>query len=600
MSLNMSGKTDKAKPMTPDAETLAPGAGSKVPGAGSKVLGAGPDNKGLFAAGFDQGKEDPLIASAGPDRAVAGIAGARPDRAVAGMAGTGPDRAASVISEMERYKIAVDEEETGFVTQVGDGVARVAGLRNCESGEMLEFECGIIGMAINLEENSVGCVLLGDETSVHEGMRANRTRSAVSVGVGDCLVGRVVDALGRAVDGRGDIVSDKTRPIEFMAPGVNDRQGINTPMQTGIVAIDSMIPIGRGQRELIIGDRQTGKTTIAIDAIINQKGKGVTCIYVAIGQKASSIASIAQTLEKHGAMEYTIIVASTAGDPACMQYIAPYAGCAMAEEFMYSQKKDVLIVYDDLTKHAVAYRSISLILKRPPGREAYPGDVFYLHSRLLERAARLSDELGGGSITALPIIETQGGDFSAYVPTNVVSITDGQIYLQPELFFSGQRPAINVGISVSRVGGAAQTKAMKKVSGSLRINLAQYRELEVFAQFGSDLDVATQNRLAHGERIVESLKQMNQSPLELEDQVILLYTVSGKELMGIPTKQLRQFNSAFMLHMAENLPQVLDNIRVTGQLSPDDEECLKHAIEEFKEEWLKPGWGKGRQRVRAT
>ena len=491
----------------------------------------------------------------------------------------------SIVDKIEKNKLTFDIEERGVVMSAGDGIARIAGLKNCMSGEMLKFENGVYGMAINLETKNVGCVLMGNETDIHEGMSVARTKTTVSVPVGDALIGRVVNALGVPVDGNGEIASSARRPVEYEAPGVNERKSVNVPLQTGILAIDSMIPIGRGQRELIIGDRQTGKTSIAIDAIINQKGKGVICIYVAIGQKASSIASIAQMLEQNGAMEYTVIVVSTTSDPACLQYLAPYSGCAIAEEFMYNQKKDVLIVYDDLTKHAVAYRAMSLLLRRPPGREAYPGDVFFLHSRLLERAACLSDKFGGGSITALPIIETQAGDFSAYIPTNVISITDGQIYLQPDLFSAGQRPAVNVGVSVSRVGGAAQTKAMKKVSGSLRINLAQYRELAVFSQFGSDLDKATQKRLAQGERIVEALKQVNYSPYPIEEQVVILSVIGGDGLLDIPTANVKPFIFEFLGFLREKYPDVFSVITDTGKYTSEEEALVEQALNEFKVTW---------------
>ncbi|MEN2777412.1 F0F1 ATP synthase subunit alpha, partial [Acetivibrio clariflavus] len=419
-----------------------------------------------------------------------------------------PEEISSIIKkQIENYDNKEKIDDVGYVIQAGDGVARIYGLEKCMYGELLEFECGVYGMALNLEEDNIGSVLFGEGLDVKEGTYVKRTGRPVEVPVGMELLGRVVDPLGNPLDGKGPIETGKFRPIERPAPGVIERKSVGVPLQTGIMAIDAMVPIGRGQRELIIGDRQTGKTSIAIDAIINQKGKDVLCVYVAIGQKASSVASIINTLEEFGAMEYTVVVSSTASDMSTVQYVAPYAGCAIAEEFMYNYHKDVLIVYDDLSKHAVAYRAMSLLLRRPPGREAFPGDVFYLHSRLLERAARLSDELGGGSITALPIIETQVGDVSAYIPTNVISITDGQIYLESSLFFAGQRPAVNVGLSVSRVGGAAQIKAMKKVAGPIRINLAQYRELAVFAQFGSDLDRATRDKLNQGERLVETLKQ---------------------------------------------------------------------------------------------
>jgi F-type H+-transporting ATPase subunit alpha len=451
------------------------------------------------------------------------------------------------------------------------------------SSELLEFENGVYGMALNLEEDNVGCVLLGDAEAVKEGSSVKRTERTVVVPVGESLIGRVISPLGKPLDGKGDIAADKYRPIEAHAPGIVDRKPVDTPLQTGIMAIDSMIPIGRGQRELILGDRQTGKTAIAIDTIINQKGKNVICIYVAIGQKASTVAGIVNTLERSGAMEYSIVVSSTASDQATVQYIAPYAGCAIAEEFMYNDHKDVLVVYDDLSKHAVAYRTMSLLLKRPPGREAYPGDVFYLHSRLLERAARLNDELGGGSITALPIIETLAGDVSAYIPTNVISITDGQIYLETELFFSGQRPAVNIGLSVSRVGGDAQTKAMKKVAAPLRVNLAQYRELAVFAQFGSDLDKSTRDKLLQGERLVETLKQPQYETMPMEDQVVILYAAMNRYLVDIPVKQVRRFNLELLKFINTEYQQVLTSIRDTGKLVEQTEVALKKGIESFKE-----------------
>lgn len=493
-----------------------------------------------------------------------------------------PEEISSIIKEqIEHYSTKTVTEDVGYVIQSADGIARIYGLRGCMYGELLEFENGIRGMAMNLEEDNVGCVLLGSETDIKEGTAVKRTGESVSVPVGDALIGRVVTPLGIPLDGRGDVKTDHTRPIEFLAPGVIDRKGVNKPLQTGILAIDAMTPIGRGQRELIIGDRQTGKTAIAVDTIINQRGKDVICIYVAIGQKASTVTGIYNTLKKFGAMEYSIIVSSTASEMATVQYIAPYAGCAMAEYFMFDKHRDVLIIYDDLTKHAVAYRAMSLLLRRPPGREAYPGDVFYLHSRLLERAARLSDELGGGSITALPIIETQAGDISAYIPTNVISITDGQIFLETELFYSGQRPAINVGVSVSRVGGSAQIPAMKKIAGPLRVNLAQYRELAVFAQFGSDLDKVTKEKLVQGERLLETLKQDVYEPYAVEDQVIVLYIATNRYLFDIPTEKVRKFNKDVLAYIKEHYPQVPESIRNTGKLEPDAENQLKTAIDEF-------------------
>ena len=502
-----------------------------------------------------------------------------------------PEEISSIIKkQIESYNTRSKTEDVGYVLQSGDGIARIYGLDDCMYGELLEFENGISGMALNLEEDNVGCVLLGSEIEIKEGTSVKRTGRAVDVPVGEALIGRVVNPLGIPIDGKGEIKTSKRRPVEFLAPGVIDRKSVNRPLQTGIIAIDAMTPIGRGQRELIIGDRGTGKTAIAIDTIINQKGKDVICIYVAIGQKASTVAGIYNTLEKFGAMEYSIIVSSTASEMSTVQYIAPYAGCAMAEEFMYSQNKDVLIIYDDLSKHAVAYRAMSLLLRRPPGREAFPGDVFYLHSRLLERAARLSDELGGGSITALPIIETQAGDISAYIPTNVISITDGQIFLESELFFSGQRPAVNVGVSVSRVGGAAQIKAMKKIAGPLRVNLAQYRELAVFAQFGSDLDRATRDKLTQGEHLLETLKQAQYTPMPVEDQVILLYIASNKYLMDVQVTNIRKFNGRFLEYIKEKYSQIPSSISETGELKPEVEELLKKAIEEFLDSYrLKSG-----------
>lgn len=494
-----------------------------------------------------------------------------------------PEEISSIIKQqIESYGAKTRAEDVGYVLQSGDGIVRIYGLEECMYGELLQFENGVYGMALNLEEDNVGCVLLGDPEDIKEGSTVKRTGKAVEVPVGKALIGRVVNPLGVPLDGKGEIETDKYRPIDYTAPGVVDRKSVNKPLQTGIMAIDSMIPIGRGQRELIIGDRQTGKTAIAIDTIINQKGKDVICIYVAIGQKASTVAGIVSTLEQFGAMEYTIVVSSTASEAPPIQYIAPYAGCAMAEEFMYNDHKDVLIVYDDLSKHAVAYRAMSLLLRRPPGREAYPGDVFYLHSRLLERAAKLSDELGGGSITALPIIETLAGDVSAYIPTNVISITDGQIYLETELFFAGQRPAINVGLSVSRVGGAAQLKAMRKVAGPLRINLAQFRELAVFAQFGSDLDKATREKLLQGERLIETIKQPQYSPVPVEDQIVVLYAATNKYLMDLPVKDIRKFNTELVKFVRDRYPQINKAVAETGEFDAETEESLKHAIEEFK------------------
>jgi len=493
-----------------------------------------------------------------------------------------PEEISSVIKEqIKRYESKLQVEDTGTVIQVGDGIARVHGLAKCMAGELLEFPSEVYGMVLNLEEDSVGAVLFGSDTYIKEGDPVKRTERIVEVPVGDSLLGRVVNSLGQPIDGKGPIKSDKFRPIESNASGVIARKSVHQPLQTGIKAIDSMIPIGRGQRELIIGDKQTGKTAIALDTIINQKEEDVICIYVAIGQKNSTVAQLVQTLEDKGAMDYSIVVASSASDPAPLQYIAPYAGVAMAEEFMYAGK-DVLIVYDDLSKHAVAYRAMSLLLRRPPGREAYPGDVFYIHSRLLERAAKLNDDLGGGSITALPIIETQAGDVSAYIPTNVISITDGQIFLESELFFSGQRPAVNAGISVSRVGGDAQIKAMKKVSGKIKLELAQYRELAAFAQFGSDLDASTQRVLAHGERLMEVLKQGLHDTRKVEHQAMTIYAVVNKHLMDIPVKAVLRFEKEFGRFMDESYPTVGKEIKTTGELSKATEEQLVEAIGKFK------------------
>jgi len=501
--------------------------------------------------------------------------------------GLKPEEVSSIIKQqIERYGIKLEVSDVGQVLEVGDGIARVYGLEDCMYGELLEFENGVYGMAMNLEEDNVGCVLLGKDEGIFEGSAVKRTQRTVEVPVGPVLTGRVVDPLGKPLDGKGEIGALKYRPIEFPAPGIVKRKPVERPLQTGIMAIDSMIPIGKGQRELIIGDRQTGKTSIALDTIINQKGKDVICIYVAIGQKASSVAEIVSTLEQFGAMDYTIVVSSTASEMASVKYIAPYAGCAMGEYFMYDEHRDVLIVYDDLSKHAIAYREMSLLLRRPPGREAFPGDVFYLHSRLLERSAQLSDEMGGGSITALPIVETLAGDISAYIPTNVISITDGQIYLETDLFLSGQRPAVNVGLSVSRVGGAAQIKAMKKVAAPIRVNLAQYRELAVFAQFGSDLDKATRNKLIQGERLVEIFKQPLHSTLEVEDQVILLYCATHRYLTNIPVNHVRKFNMELLKYINENFPQVRNAIRETGTLRTETEDTLKEAIEKFSGKYI--------------
>ena len=480
--------------------------------------------------------------------------------------------------QIKNYASQTQQDEIGYVIQVGDGIAKVHGLDKCKSNELLRFENGSFGMALNLEESCVSVVMLGTDVGIREGGLVKRTGRVVSVPVGEALIGRVVDALGQPIDGKGPIDSKELRPIERNAPGIIERKSVSVPLQTGIKAIDSMIPIGRGQRELIIGDRQTGKTVIATDTILNQKGKNVICIYVAIGQKRSTVAQLVDTLARGGAMDYTIVVSATASELAPLQYIAPYSGCTMGEYFM-DQGKDVLIVYDDLSKHAVAYRALSLLIRRPPGREAYPGDVFYLHSRLLERAARVALEYGGGSMTALPIIETQAGDVSAYIPTNVISITDGQIYLESELFHSGIRPAINPGISVSRVGGSAQIKAMKKVAGTLKLTYSQYRELQSFAQFGSDLDADTKTRLAQGERVVEVLKQDRSSPLDVALQVSILYAVVHNMLMDVPVERISAFENALFDHLTVQHPEILEDIRKTGELRPENEAALRAAIE---------------------
>ena len=480
--------------------------------------------------------------------------------------------------QIKNYASQTQQDEIGYVIQVGDGIAKVHGLDKCKSNELLRFENGSFGMALNLEESCVSVVMLGTDVGIREGGLVKRTGRVVSVPVGEALIGRVVDALGQPIDGKGPIDSKELRPIERNAPGIIERKSVSVPLQTGIKAIDSMIPIGRGQRELIIGDRQTGKTVIATDTILNQKGKNVICIYVAIGQKRSTVAQLVDTLARGGAMDYTIVVSATASELAPLQYIAPYSGCTMGEYFM-DQGKDVLIVYDDLSKHAVAYRALSLLIRRPPGREAYPGDVFYLHSRLLERAARVAPEYGGGSMTALPIIETQADDVSAYIPTNVISITDGQIYLESELFHSGIRPAINPGISVSRVGGSAQIKAMKKVAGTLKLTYSQYRELQSFAQFGSDLDADTKTRLAQGERVVEVLKQDRSSPLDVALQVSILYAVVHNMLMDVPVERISAFENALFDHLTVQHPEILEDIRKTGELRPENEAALRAAIE---------------------
>lgn len=492
------------------------------------------------------------------------------------------DEIASIIkNQIKNYSDKTVETETGHIIEVGDGIAKATGLENCMSNELIEFENGEKAMAMNLEEGTVSLCILGSDAEIKEGSKVKRTGRVVEVGVGEALIGRVLDALGNPIDGKGEIKYETTRPVEFKAPGIIERKSVSVPLQTGIKAIDSMIPIGRGQRELIIGDRQTGKTVIATDTIINQRGKDVICIYVAIGQKKSTVAQIVETLEKNGAMDYSIVVSATAADSAPLQYIAPYSGCAMGEYFMY-KGKDVLIIYDDLSKHAVAYRAMSLLIRRPPGREAYPGDVFYLHSRLLERAARLSPEEGGGSITALPIIETQAGDVSAYIPTNVISITDGQIFLETELFHSGIMPAVNPGISVSRVGGSAQIKAMKKISSRLKLMYSQYRELASFAQFGSDLDDDTRTRLAQGERIVEILKQERNKPVEVELQVVIIYACVNDYLKDIEVEKVSEFEKFLFEYVKNSRPEIIKNISETKDLSPETEEMIKAAIEEAK------------------
>ena len=498
-----------------------------------------------------------------------------------------PEEISSVIKEqIKRYAAQLEVADVGTVIQVADGIARIHGLDNAMQGELLEFPGEVYGMVLNLEEDNVGAVLLGNQKNINEGDTVKTTGRVVEVPVGDAMLGRVVNALGQPIDGKGPIETDRYRQIERVASGVISRKSVDTPLQTGIKAIDSMVPIGRGQRELIIGDRQTGKTAIAIDTIINQKGQNVKCIYVAIGQKASTVASLVKTLEEFGAMSYTTVVASTASELAPLQYIAPYAGCAIGEEWM-ENGEDVLIVYDDLSKHAAAYRTLSLLLKRPPGREAYPGDVFYLHSRLLERAARLSDKLGGGSLTALPIIETQAGDVSAYIPTNVISITDGQIYLETEMFNSGFRPAINAGLSVSRVGGSAQIKAMKKIAAPIRVELAQYRELAAFAQFGSELDADTTEKLAQGERIREILKQPQYQPMPVEKQVMIIYAATKKYLIDIPVEKILDFEKALFEYVDTKYPEVPEAIRTEKVISDETEAKLVKAIEECKADFLK-------------
>lgn len=493
-----------------------------------------------------------------------------------------PEEISSVIKEqIKRYAAQLQVADVGTVIQVADGIARIHGLENAMQGELLEFPGEVYGMVLNLEEDNVGAVLLGDNKSINEGDTVKTTGRVVEVPVGDAMLGRVVNALGQPIDGKGPVETDKYRKIERVASGVISRKSVDTPLQTGIKAIDAMIPIGRGQRELIIGDKQTGKTAIAIDTIINQKGKDVKCIYVAIGQKASTVASIVKTLEEFGAMAYTTVVASTASELAPLQYIAPYSGCAIGEEWM-ENGQDVLVVYDDLSKHATAYRTLSLLLKRPPGREAYPGDVFYLHSRLLERAAKLNDKLGGGSLTALPIIETQAGDVSAYIPTNVISITDGQIYLETDMFNAGFRPAINAGLSVSRVGGAAQIKAIKKIAAPIRVELAQYRELAAFSQFGSELDADTKEKLAQGERIQEILKQPQYQPMPVENQVIIIYAATKKYLIDIPVDDILRFQGELFNYVETKYPEILESIRETKEMTEENEKLLVKAIEECK------------------
>ena len=493
-----------------------------------------------------------------------------------------PDEISAILKEeIEKYGITTELAESGVVLSVGDGISRIYGLRDCMAGELLEFDNGVFGMALNLEQDNVGCVILGDDQGIKEGDQVRRTGRVVEVPAGDALIGRVVSALGQPIDGKGPIKTDIQRPVEYPAPGIIDRQPVDTPIQTGLKAIDAMIPIGRGQRELIIGDRSTGKTALAIDTILNQRDQDVICIYVGIGQKESTIAGIVRVLEERGAMDYTIVVAASAAEPAPLQYLAPYAGCAMGEEFR-DRGKDVLVVYDDLSKHAVAYRAMSLLLRRPPGREAYPGDVFYLHSRLLERAARISDEKGGGSLTALPIIETLAGDIGAYIPTNVISITDGQIFLETDLFFSGVRPAVNVGLSVSRVGGAAQIKAMRQVAGGMRLDLAQYRELAAFSQFGSDLDKATQARLARGARTVELLKQPQYQPMPVEEQVAVIFAVTKGFVDDVEVEQVSGFEHGLMRYLREQQPTILETIKKDKAMSDDVIRDLTTAIEDFK------------------
>lgn len=499
------------------------------------------------------------------------------------MSAISSDEIISILKEeIKNYDVISRDQEVGTVISVGDGIASVYGIDHAMYGEIVTLETGLKGMVQDIKENEISCILFGDDSEIKQGTKVCRTGKKAGIPVGEGYIGRIVDALGAPIDGKGEIKADGYRPVENEAPGIVDRKSVSVPLETGILSIDSMFPIGRGQRELIIGDRQTGKTSIAMDTILNQKGKDVVCIYVAIGQKASTIAKLVNTLKKNDAMSYTIIVSATASDPAPLQYIAPYSGTALAEYFMY-QGKDVLIVYDDLSKHAVAYRAISLLLERSPGREAYPGDVFYLHSRLLERAARMSDEYGGGSLTALPIIETQAGDVSAYIPTNVISITDGQIFLESDLFFSGMRPAVNVGLSVSRVGGAAQTKAMKKASGTIRIDLAQYREMEVFTQFSSDLDEATKAQLAYGKRLMELLKQPLGRPLSMAEQVITLCTATHKVMVSVDVKQIKKFQMDMLAWFEDKHPEIGNEITEKKVLSDELAERIVEAAKEFKE-----------------
>jgi F-type H+-transporting ATPase subunit alpha len=498
-----------------------------------------------------------------------------------------PEEISSVIKEqIKRYKTDLEVADVGTVIQVADGIARIHGLENAMAGELLEFPGDVFGMVLNLEQDNVGAVLMGSDEAIGEGDIVKATGRVVEVPVGDALLGRVVNAIGQPIDGKGPINTSKFRKVERVAPGVIERKSVDTPLQTGLKAIDSMVPIGRGQRELIIGDRQTGKTAIAIDTIINQKESGVLCIYVAIGQKASTVAQLVKTLEEHGAMDYTTVVAASASELAPLQFIAPFSGCAIGEEWM-EEGKEVVIIYDDLSKHAVAYRAMSLLLRRPPGREAYPGDVFYLHSRLLERAAKLSDKNGGGSLTALPIIETQAGDISAYIPTNVISITDGQIFLETEMFNAGQRPAINAGLSVSRVGGAAQIKAMKKIAGPIRVELAQYRELAAFAQFGSDLDKDTLDRLKQGERIIEVLKQDQYKPYSVAEQIVILYAATRKYLMDIPVPSIKKFEAGLLEFVQTKYPEVLEGVVKKEGLTDELDQLIADVITEFKTDFVK-------------